>query len=216
MKCRYSLSNSRCLYWRNVCVNNRNKLSDRCWRVDASIEPYIARERKATDSLSFVVFRLSDREHGAVRDYPRILSCLYRWATCNTSKGDSQWVDRKSFSKTCYITRSSGSLEKYPEIKQLMGHDWRMSIQVTISVLIQIATAILIRDQSWLKLIFVAYIIGGTINHTLSLALHELTHNLAFGHSRPMCNRLLGFFANLPLGVPASITLKKYHLDHHR
>jgi sphingolipid delta-4 desaturase len=107
-------------------------------------------------------------------------------------------------------------LEKYPEIKQLMGHDWRMSIQVAISVFSQIIIAILLREASWLKLFFFAYVIGGTINHTLSLALHELTHNLAFGHSRPMSNRLLGFFANLPLGVPASITLKKYHLDHHR
>jgi sphingolipid delta-4 desaturase len=107
-------------------------------------------------------------------------------------------------------------LEKYPEIKQLMGHDWRMAIQVVISVLIQITLAIILRDSSWSKIICIAYVVGGTINHTLSLALHELTHNLAFGHSRPMANRLLGFFANLPLGVPASITLKKYHLDHHR
>ena len=97
-----------------------------------------------------------------------------------------------------------------------MGHDWRMSIQVTISVFIQILVAILLRDVSWPMLILFAYVIGGTINHTLSLALHELTHNLAFGHSKPYRNRLLGFFANLPLGVPASITFKKYHLDHHR
>lgn len=97
-----------------------------------------------------------------------------------------------------------------------MGHDWRMAIQVLISVIIQITVAIAIRDSSWSKILFLAYVIGGTVNHTLSLALHELTHNLAFGHSKPICNRLLGFFANLPLGVPASITLKKYHLDHHR
>ncbi len=126
--------------------------------------------------------------------------------------------------KKCLVNKSlkeidllfSNSLEKYPEIKQLMGHDSSMVFQVIISVFIQIFVAILLRESSWLKLIFCAYIIGGTINHTLSLALHELTHNLAFGHSRPMSNRLLGFFANLPLGVPAAITLKKYHLDHHR
>ncbi|CAF0754570.1 unnamed protein product [Adineta ricciae] len=115
-----------------------------------------------------------------------------------------------------HATRRKEMLKKYPEIKLLMGHDWRMSIQVTISVCIQIFVAILLRNSSWWTLFLCAYVIGGTINHTLSLALHELTHNLAFGHSRPMCNRLLGFFANLPLGVPASITLKKYHLDHHR
>lgn len=108
------------------------------------------------------------------------------------------------------------NLEKYPQIKQLMGHDWRMAIQVVITVLIQIIVAILLRNASWPLIVVVAYVVGGTINHTLSLALHELTHNLAFGHSRPMSNRLLGFFANLPLAVPASITFKKYHLDHHR
>jgi len=97
-----------------------------------------------------------------------------------------------------------------------MGHDPRMVIQVVICVLIQISLAIILRDSSWTRFIFIAYVIGGTVNHSLSLSLHELTHNLAFGHSRPMWNRLLGFFANLPLGVPASITFKKYHLDHHR
>jgi sphingolipid delta-4 desaturase len=121
-----------------------------------------------------------------------------------------------SYTDEPHATRRKEMLKKYPEIKQLMGHDWRMAIQVFITVFIQITVAILLRESSWLKIIICAYVIGGTINHTLSLALHELTHNLAFGHSRPMYNRLLDFFANLPLAVPASITLKKYHLDHHR
>ncbi|CAF1153799.1 unnamed protein product [Didymodactylos carnosus] len=97
-----------------------------------------------------------------------------------------------------HATRRKEILKKYPEIKNLMGHDWRISIQAVICVLLQIIMAILIRESSWKLVFLVAYIIGGTINHSLALALHELTHNLAFGHSRPM------------------FTLKKYHLDHHR
>lgn len=164
---------------------------------------------------SFAYFQISERaEWGSIS--PRMNSTI-RTPTSRMPHGGKRYsVSRNRFLFFLSGLSSVFSLEKYPEIKQLMGHDWRMAIQVAISVLIQVTLAIVLRDSSWSKIIFLAYVIGGTINHSLSLALHELTHNLAFGHSRPMCNRLLGFFANLPLGVPASITLKKYHLDHHR
>lgn len=121
-----------------------------------------------------------------------------------------------SYTDEPHATRRKEMLKKYPQIKELMGPDPWITVPVVLSVFIQITMSILVQDAPWWKLLLIAYVIGGTINHSLSLALHELTHNLAFGHSKPVANRLLGFFANLPLGVPASITFKKYHLEHHR
>src|SRR5262249_51036525 len=108
-------------------------------------------------------------------------------------------------------------LAKYPEIKKLMGSDWREAVQVVATVAVQVIMAYVMRDcQSWYVMFAAAYIIGGTLNHSLSISLHEISHNLAFRQSYYMLNRILAFSANLPLGVPASVTFKKYHTDHHR
>ena len=107
-------------------------------------------------------------------------------------------------------------MEKYPEVKKLMGHDPSLKWKVLLMVLFQFVSLYLVRDLSWGPLLILAYSLGGTINHSMTLAIHEISHNLAFGHSYPLRNRILGIFGNLPLGVPISISFKKYHLEHHR
>ena len=64
-------------------------------------------------------------------------------------------------------------LEKYPQIKQLMGHDWRIALQVIISVVIQLTMAVLVRDLPWNYVWLLTYVISGTLNHSLSISFHE-------------------------------------------
>merc|ERR1719424_2272070 len=86
--------------------------------------------------------------------------------------------------------------------------------QVAGVVSMQIVFAWLSTSLSWGPLILFAYLIGGAANCNLQLAMHEISHNLAFKQMRP--NRILSIVANLPLGIPAAISFRKYHLDHHR
>ena len=54
------------------------------------------------------------------------------------------------------------------------------------------------------------------MNHSMTLAIHEIGHNLAFGHAKPSWNRWIGFIGNCCIGVPISISFRRYHQDHHR
>jgi sphingolipid 4-desaturase/C4-monooxygenase len=75
-------------------------------------------------------------------------------------------------------------------------------------VALQVLLAHLLRNTpffSW-KFWAVGYVFGATSNQNLFLAIHEISHNLAF--RSPMANRLFAIFANLPIAVPYSASFR--------
>jgi len=112
-----------------------------------------------------------------------------------------------------HASRRKEILAKYPHIRQLYGPDIRLALWVSILISIQLFFAIASVNFTILEYLISAYIVGGTITHALSLANHELAHNLGF--REPLYNELLAMLANFAQGLPSCITFKKYHLEHH-
>ena len=107
---------------------------------------------------------------------------------------------------------------KHPEIKTLMGPDPRIAVIVITEVIVQFAIAywISVYQPGWIIWCLATYFISATLNHSLAAAIHEIGHNLAFGHRHGSANRILSLICNLPMIIPVAITYKKYHHDHHR
>jgi len=119
-----------------------------------------------------------------------------------------------SYTDEPHASRRKLILAKYPQIKELFGYDPKTKYIVTGMVLTQIVACYMVGDWSWKWLIALSYVLGGTINHSLNLAIHEITHNLAF--RQPIHNKWFGMFANLPIPVATSITFPRYHMEHHQ
>nr|XP_033807759.1 sphingolipid delta(4)-desaturase/C4-monooxygenase DES2 isoform X1 [Geotrypetes seraphini] len=125
---------------------------------------------------------------------------------------DFEWV----YTDQPHTQRRKEILAKYPEIKTLMGHDPHFKWIVSGMVFTQLLACYLVKDLSWKWIFFWAYAFGGCINHSMTLAIHDLSHNVAFGNKLAKWNRWFAIFANIPIGVPYSASFKKYHIDHHR
>merc|ERR1719453_352369 len=96
-----------------------------------------------------------------------------------------------------------------------MGHEPRTKYMVAALVAAQLALGVWVSNNlSWWQFIIVAWWVGGTINHALMLAVHEISHNLAF--RSPFLNRLLAYTANIPIGLPYAAAFRGYHLEHHK
>ncbi|XP_050711818.1 sphingolipid delta(4)-desaturase DES1-like isoform X1 [Eriocheir sinensis] len=130
----------------------------------------------------------------------------------HVSRTDFEWT----YTAEPHASRRKEILKKHPEIKELFGNDPNLKWWVLGLVTFQVLSLFVVKDLPWLWVFLLAYCIGGTINHSLMLAIHEISHNLAFGHSQPLANRFLGIFANFPIALPFSVSFKGYHLEHHK
>jgi sphingolipid 4-desaturase/C4-monooxygenase len=123
--------------------------------------------------------------------------------------GDFTWSEVRE----PHAERRREMLRKYPRIRELYGPCARTKYVCTAMVAGQLGLAFALRDAPWWLILLVAYAVGGVINQALLLAIHELSHNLAF--RRPWQNRVFAMFVNLPIGVPVAETFRYYHLLHH-
>jgi len=99
-------------------------------------------------------------------------------------------------------SRRRAILAKYgDQVRALYGPDRAVVVKVAVSLLVQLAIASVAAELPLWGFLLVAYTVGGVINHGLTLAMHEVSHNLAF-KSFAM-NRGFGIITNLALGVPA-------------
>lgn len=115
-------------------------------------------------------------------------------------------------------TRRMAILRAHPEVRRLMGYEPLTKYVALFVVTLQIAVACAFafagfHPLDW-RLVLTAYVLGGTANQNLFLAVHEITHNLAFRSI--VANRTLAIVANLPITIPFAMMFKPYHIEHHK
>ncbi|KAI0509439.1 fatty acid desaturase-domain-containing protein [Xylaria bambusicola] len=121
-----------------------------------------------------------------------------------------------TYTEEPHRTRRLEIIKAHPEVTKLCGPEPLTKYVVLLVVSIQIFCAYLLRNTPFFSPSFwlLAYVVGATANQNLFLAIHEISHNLAF--RSPTANRLLAIFANLPIGIPYSASFRPYHLTHHK
>jgi sphingolipid delta-4 desaturase len=122
---------------------------------------------------------------------------------------DYYWVEDRE----PHFQRRKEILKKHPEVTKLFGVDPRMKYVTVTLVVVQLTVALFVGQLHWSLFLLVSYFVGATISHALFLAIHEITHDLAFKTKK--YNNWLAFIANLPIVFPYAMSFKTYHAMHH-
>lgn len=123
-----------------------------------------------------------------------------------------------SYTEEPHATRRKAIIQAHPEVLKLCGPEpsTKWHVLGVVALQVAIASAFSFYDIPFCSITFLAtaYIVGATANQNLFLAIHEISHNLAF--KSPAWNRALAIVANLPIGIPYSASFRPYHLTHHK
>lgn len=99
-----------------------------------------------------------------------------------------------------------------------MGREPLTKFIAVAVVFVQLAAAWSVWKWEWhpfnWKFLLLAYALGGTATQNTFLAIHEITHNLAFKGIR--ANKMLAIFVNSIIGIPYAMMFKQYHIEHHK
>jgi sphingolipid delta-4 desaturase len=124
-------------------------------------------------------------------------------------KKDFQYSDQPEPHKQ----RTRDILKAHPEVREFIGRNPLSALIVVSVVLLQLAVAFLLREQSWWLALVAAFVIGAFADHNLFVLIHEATHNLIFKNRT--LNTIFGIMADIPKVVPSYVSFKNYHLKHH-
>ncbi len=125
--------------------------------------------------------------------------------------------ENKSFiwdeAKEPHFDRRKQIMKAYPAVKKLFGIDRSLKFKTLGLVGIQLSIPVwLLPESPWLYGLLV-FLVGATISHILFLAIHEITHDLAF--KKKSWNNILAIVANFPLVFPYAMAFRHYHGEHH-
>lgn len=131
-----------------------------------------------------------------------------------TDTSDFLWL----LTEEPHRTRRTAILKAHPQVRTLMGHEPLTKYLSAGVVVLQLSLAVAlsvwnVHPLNW-KFLLLAYAVGGTANQNIFLAIHEITHNLAFKGIR--ANKLWAILVNAPIGVPYAMMFKRYHIEHHK
>jgi sphingolipid delta-4 desaturase len=113
-----------------------------------------------------------------------------------------------TYTEEPHRSRRQAIIKAHPEVTKLCGPEPLTKYVVLFVVSLQVLCAYLLRNTPFLSWQFflTAYVIGATANQNLFLAIHEISHNLAFKSAS--ANRAIAVFANLPIGIPYSASFR--------
>jgi sphingolipid delta-4 desaturase len=128
--------------------------------------------------------------------------------TLASDAGHSQFF--WTYTEEPHRSRRQAIIKAHPEVTKLCGPEPLTKYVVALVVSVQIFAAWALRDTHPLHWSFLAtaYVVGATANQNLFLAIHEISHNLAFRSG--LANRVFAVFANLPIGIPYSASFRVF------
>ncbi len=124
-------------------------------------------------------------------------------------KEDFVWSDEKE----PHFLRRKEIMKEFPEVKKLFGNDYSLIYKTLFVAALQLSVPLFfLPENPWLFALLVI-LVGSTLTHILVLAVHEITHDLAF--KKKVLNNWLAMIVNFPLVVPFAMAFKAYHAEHH-